>query len=215
MAADQKPAWTRHLITFLLIFGVIGLLTLSGRSCHQQPGTTRPADARIVPVKIDRWTVRAEVADTQELRRKGLSGRASIDPGYGMLFVFEEPSIVSFWMKDTTIPLSIAFIKEDGTIAQIERMQPQDLTRISSNEPVQYVLEVRQGWFEERGLKPGIGVEIPRDQLSGVTAVPKTSEPPAGPAAGGEPKPEDTQTKSGPRTETAAPEAATEPKEAK
>ena len=161
MSPQDRPGWTRHLITFLLIFGVGGYMMLRGRGCRQNPAGMRPPEARVVSVRIERWEVKAELADTPELRRKGLSGRTVLEPGYGMLFVYEEPAFLTFWMKDTTIPLSIAFIHPDGTIAQIERMQPQDLTRIPSDEAVQYALEVRQGWFEERGIRPGVKAVLP------------------------------------------------------
>jgi uncharacterized membrane protein (UPF0127 family) len=160
MTQDEKPGWVKHLIMFIIIFALGGMFVFQGRACRPSV-QLRPADARIVPIRIDRWEIKAEIADTPELRRKGLSNRPALEPGYGMLFVFEEPSPVRFWMKDTSIPLSIAFIKEDGTIAQIEQMKPQDLTFILSRDAVKYALEVRQGWFEERGIKPGARVVIP------------------------------------------------------
>ena len=134
------------------------------RGCRSEQAQAPPrADARFVEVMIGRWPIKAEVADTPELRLRGLSNRPALEPRNGMLFVFEQAVPVTFWMENTTIPLSIAFMREDGTISQIEKMQPNSLVQIPSREPVKYALEVRQGWFEERGLKPGVRVELPAD----------------------------------------------------
>ena len=145
-----------------------------GCSAGQGEQLPRPADARFVEVKIDRWRIRAEVADTPELRRKGLQHRQDLPGGCGMLFIFEEETPVTFWMKDTFIPLSIAFMKADGTITQIETMQPESRLLIPSREPARYALEVRQGWFEDHAVKPGMRAEIPE-------AIPSPPEPEAEP----------------------------------
>ena len=167
MLGEKRPSWKRHLITFIIAFAVVGLFALQSRSCRPQGRqAVRPEGARIVEIKIGRGFIQAEVADTDALRTKGLSGRQTLEPGYGMLFVFDEPQAVRFWMKDTLVPLSIAFIKEDGTIVQIEDMQPNDLRIVQSREPVKYALEVRQGWFKERGLGPGIKAELPEKMPS-------------------------------------------------
>ena len=164
MFAEKAQGWRRHILTFLMILAVGGLLVVQARSCRPPAAQNlRPKDARLVEVKISRWRVQAEVADTEELRRKGLSGRSALEQGGGMLFVFEQPQVVNFWMKDTSIPLSIAFIKEDGTIVQMEDMQPNDLTVLSSVEPVKYALEVRQGWFQDRRLTAGTKAELPAE----------------------------------------------------
>ncbi len=115
----------------------------------------------MVEVKVGDWLVRAEVADTPARRLKGLSGRAELEPGYGMLFVYQEPCEPHFWMKDTNVPLSVAFIKGDGTIVRITRMEPNSLQRLGPGEPVRYALEVRQGWFEDHRIEPGFRAELP------------------------------------------------------
>jgi uncharacterized protein len=73
----------------------------------------------------------------------------------GMLFVFESPSQQCFWMKNTLLPLSVAFVEEDGTIANIDEMLPQTLESHCSTKPVRFVLEMNKGWFAKRGIKPG------------------------------------------------------------
>ena len=162
MAAERKTSRTRQLLGFLLIFfGLGAVLMFGGRGCARQQPLLRPTDARIVHVKIDRWTIKAEVADSPESRRKGLSARPQLEPGYGMLFVFPEPIRVSFWMKDTLVPLSIAYLDSDGTILEIHQMAPNDLRQVYSSGPVRYALEVRQGWFAERGIQPGVKAQLP------------------------------------------------------
>jgi hypothetical protein len=85
--------------------------------------------------------------------------RFSLRPDHGMLFVFAQPERQAFWMKNTFVPLSIAFIGDDGRIVNIEDMAPQTETAHWSREPVRYALEMRKGWFGERGIRPGDRVQ--------------------------------------------------------
>ena len=103
----------------------------------------------------------AEIADTQGTRNEGLMHRRSLPENHGMLFVFDYESQVSFWMKDTEIPLSIAFIAADGTIRQIEDMKPESMASVVSRRNVLYALEVNQGWFRDRGIETGDKVVLP------------------------------------------------------
>jgi len=96
----------------------------------------------------------------------GLSGRDTLPENGGMLFVFPEDRQLSFWMKDTRIPLSIAFIRADGTIANIEKMSPYSLDTHLSYGPVRYALEMNQGWFERRGIRAGAQVALPPEILA-------------------------------------------------
>lgn len=100
-------------------------------------------------------TVHVEVATTAKQREKGLMGRKELQNGNGMLFVFDTDSILSFWMKDTYIPLSIAFISGSGKIIDLFDMQPEDLTPICSTALARYAIEVPQGWFAETGVQTG------------------------------------------------------------
>lgn len=107
-----------------------------------------------------------EVADDAEERQRGLMYRQQVPEGWGMLFVFSRPQPLSFWMKNTHTPLSIAFIEDDGTITNIRKMRPLDTTtRHRSRKPVRYALEVPQGWFREHGVEPGQRVQLLRKQL--------------------------------------------------
>jgi uncharacterized protein len=99
--------------------------------------------------------VHAEVAQTPEQRSIGLMHRKTMGANEGMLFVFEQPGQQCFWMKNTLLPLSIAFLADDGSVVNIEDMKPQTLESHCSKKPVRFVLEMNEGWFAKRGLKPG------------------------------------------------------------
>jgi uncharacterized membrane protein (UPF0127 family) len=101
------------------------------------------------------------VARSEEERALGLMHRRELPPNEGMLFMCDSSAVQRFWMKDTPLPLSIAFLEEDGTILKIADLEPHDLEAESSGHPVRYVLEVNQGWFEERGIAPGHRVTGP------------------------------------------------------
>jgi uncharacterized membrane protein (UPF0127 family) len=107
--------------------------------------------------------VRAEIADNAFEHARGLMYRTALAEDRGMLFVFEREQKLSFWMKNTVIPLSIAFIDSDGRIVDIQDMKPLDDEPPSyvSTEPAQYALEVNRGFFEERGVDVGDRVELP------------------------------------------------------
>jgi len=101
------------------------------------------------------YRIDAQIASTDVQRQIGLMFRPSMPQHEGMLFVFEQSSAQCFWMKNTLIPLSAAFIDQDGTIANIEDMKPQTTDSHCSKRPVPFVLEMNQGWFAKKGLKEG------------------------------------------------------------
>lgn len=121
--------------------------------------TAHGAELPTIPLAIGSHRLVAEVAATAEQRSTGLMHRFSLRPDHGMLFVFEQPDRQGFWMKNTFIPLSIAFIGDDGRIVNIEDMSPQTETTHWSRGPVRYALEMRKGWFGERGIRPGDRVQ--------------------------------------------------------
>jgi uncharacterized protein len=104
--------------------------------------------------------IKAEIAKTQEERSTGLMYRKSLQDGQGMLFVFDRDDVLSFWMKNTLIPLSIAFISYDGKIIDIKDMYPQDTNSVKSSRSARYALEVPQGWFSRVGVNVGDTVKI-------------------------------------------------------
>lgn len=96
-----------------------------------------------------------QVAATPDQRATGLMYRREMPQHEGMLFVFERPAGQCFWMKNTLLPLTAAFIADDGTIVNLADMKPQTTDSHCSDKPVRYVLEMNQGWFTKRGIKAG------------------------------------------------------------
>ena len=116
------------------------------------------AHAQALPVKTltaGMHVIQAEVAASDATRAKGLMHRKELAPNSGMLFVFDQPNVQCFWMRNTLIPLSIAFILDDGTIANIADMAPMTENSHCSVAPVRYTLEMEQGWFAKRGITAG------------------------------------------------------------
>lgn len=109
--------------------------------------------------------IEAEVASSNADRATGLMNRPSMPIHRGMLFVFPEAGVQCFWMKNTLIPLSIAFLDDAGRIVQIADMQPQSLDNHCSSKPVRFALEMNAGWFKSRGLAAGA-------RINGVDKVP-------------------------------------------
>lgn len=99
--------------------------------------------------------IEAQVATAPQERQIGLMFRRDMPQHEGMLFVFEQPATQCFWMKNTQLPLTAAFMAEDGTIVNLADMQPMSEDSHCSARPVRYVLEMNQGWFTRRGLKAG------------------------------------------------------------
>lgn len=100
--------------------------------------------------------ITAEVANDPRSRRMGLMFRQALAPNHGMLFVFESRATQCMWMRNTLIPLSVAFIDDDGRLINIEDMQPKDeLTQHCSRQPARYALEMTQGWFAQRKIGAG------------------------------------------------------------
>ena len=99
--------------------------------------------------------IRAEVASDMGARMQGLMFRKSMPQNAGMVFVFEESAVHCMWMKNTLIPLSVAFIDQDGAIINIADMQPHSEQSHCATRPARYALEMNKGWFAQRGIKPG------------------------------------------------------------
>jgi uncharacterized membrane protein (UPF0127 family) len=126
-------------------------LLLASSSLHaQQPSL--PA----VQLGAGMHLIRAEVADRDATRSLGLMHRTSLPPNGGMLFVFDESAVHCMWMKNTLLPLSVAFLDEGGAIVNIADMQPLDESTHCAARPARYALEMTQGWFAERGIRAGM-----------------------------------------------------------
>jgi uncharacterized membrane protein (UPF0127 family) len=114
----------------------------------------------IVRPDADPVLITVEIARTAEEQAKGLMHRKKLPDGEGMIFAYDRDPQMSFWMKNTVIPLSIAFIASDGRIIEIRDMQPLDLNSVKSSRSVRYALETPQGWFTRAGIQPGDRVII-------------------------------------------------------
>ena len=118
-----------------------------------------PAMAQELPalqLRAGMHLIRAEVASNYETRGRGLMHRKALAPNSGMLFIFDAPGLQCMWMKNTYIPLSVAFLDEQGTIINIEDMQPHSEDSHCAKRAAVYALEMTQGWYAQRGIKPGM-----------------------------------------------------------
>jgi len=160
---NSKSAFYKRLFGVLLVFTLNAGFASSAASCSPQQQKTivlvieRENPATVLETVAE---ITVEVARTDEERAKGLMFRKDLPDGQGMLFIFDRDQQLSFWMKNTLIPLSIAFIASDGHIIEIKDMQPNDLNSVKSSRSVRYALEVPQGWFGRVNVKAGDIVKI-------------------------------------------------------
>jgi uncharacterized membrane protein (UPF0127 family) len=126
------------------------------------PAAAQEAPQRLptVTLGIGILNIKAEVAQTPREHEIGLMFRTSMGANEGMIFAFERPGQQCFWMKNTLIPLAVAFVADDGTVVNTDEMKPQTLDSHCSARPVRFVLEMNTGWFKKHGVKAG-------DKLSG------------------------------------------------
>ena len=110
----------------------------------------------MVQLSAGMHSIRAEVAADFSTRARGLMHRASMPANSGMLFIFDEPAIHCMWMKNTLIPLSVAFLDDAGTVINIADMQPHSEQSHCAARQARYALEMNRGWFAARGIKPGM-----------------------------------------------------------
>jgi len=129
------------------VFSGAVCLFLAAAAAAQPPLPTRELTAGI-------HLIHAEVADTAATREEGLMYREGLAPNHGMLFVFDKPGQQCFWMRNTLVALSIAFLADDGRIVNIADMAPRTDTAHCAAEPVRFALEMEQGWFASRGIGP-------------------------------------------------------------
>jgi uncharacterized protein len=132
--------------------------------CQPKAAQTTPFGLRIAELKVSNVPITVEVADTPQASENGLMFRDALPEDHGMLFIFDQPKKASFWMKNTKIPLSIAYADSEGKILEIKSMKPLDETVVPSrSDEVDYALEVNQGWFARHGITSGAKIDgIPR-----------------------------------------------------
>jgi uncharacterized protein len=138
-----------------LDFGRAAALGLALVAAAGAGAQSQPQNLPAITLSAGMHNVRAQVAATPAQRQIGLMFRREMPVHEGMLFVFEAPAPQCFWMRNTLLPLSIAFLRDDGTVVNVEDMEPMTETSHCSAEPVRYALEMNKGWFAKRGLKSG------------------------------------------------------------
>jgi uncharacterized protein len=143
----------------LFKFWVCLLLGAGFAGCNSAK-TVDPFGLRTVNLMVGGVSLKAEVAEDDQSREMGLMFRDSLPEDRGMLFIFDQPHQASFWMKNTEIPLSIAFLGNDRVISEEKSMRPYDETLIQSrSDKIRYAIEVNAGWFDRHRVQPGTKVE--------------------------------------------------------
>jgi uncharacterized membrane protein (UPF0127 family) len=155
----------KNLIQLLKVFVIYGVLLLSMDGCHQG----LKSDLPVILLKIKNHEIHVEVANRRATQMAGLMFRKHMDSDNGMLFVFSDSQQRSFWMKNTLIPLSIAYLDEKGVIINVLEMPPQTEETFLSKGPAKFALEMNSGWFENNSLKAG-------DIVEGVLNAPKAED---------------------------------------
>jgi uncharacterized membrane protein (UPF0127 family) len=138
---------------FLALLAVFAMSAALMANAHAQQPQTQLQRTKL---SAGMYQIDAQVAQTPEQRQIGLMFRKEMPQAEGMIFVFEQPATQCFWMRNTLLPLTAAFVADDGRIVNLEDMQPQTDESHCSLEPVRYVLEMNQGWFARKNLKKGL-----------------------------------------------------------
>ena len=128
------------------------VVALAGNAAMAQDA---PQQLPAIRISTGMHVLQVQVAQTPEQQQTGLMFRKTMGTNEGMLFIFDEPRQQCFWMKNTLLPLSVAFIDDSGTVANLDDMKPQTLDSHCSTKPVRFVLEMNVGWFDKRGIKAG------------------------------------------------------------
>lgn len=139
----------------------LGVFVAAASAAQTGPQPTLPTTRLTAGMHV----ITAELATTPQSRTIGMMFRQSVAPNHGMLFLFEDKGQQCFWMRNTPLPLSIAFIADDGTILQIADMAAKSEALHCSQEPVRYALEMEQGWYAKKGASTGTkirGLPAPR-----------------------------------------------------
>lgn len=145
----------------ILIISVLGFVFIQNQKCEKK-------DDSVCDITIGKNTLSVIVAYSRKKQAKGLMFVKKLNKDSGMIFVYDRERYMSFWMKNTIIPLSIAFVKENGVISDLIKMYPElyskdyELSHYDSSVPVKYAIEVSLGWFEQHGIKTGDIIAVPK-----------------------------------------------------
>lgn len=155
----------------LVAFSVplVSLIAVAPLAAHAQPlaaapgqmppGAKKPADFPHTKLTAGMYVIDAAVAANDADREQGLMYRTKLEPNEGMLFIFNETAVHCFWMKNTLIPLSIAFMRADGTVTDIDEMQAETENNHCPRNNGVYALEMSKGWFASKGIQPGTQIK--------------------------------------------------------
>ena len=138
-------------------FWVWACLGLASAQAQEGP----QLDLMRIKLQAGMYQIDAQVAQTPQQRAIGLMNRREMPAHEGMLFIFEQPSIQCFWMKNTLLPLTAAFVADDGTIVNLADMAPQSTQSHCATKPVRFVLEMHQGWFAKKNMTAGFKLSGP------------------------------------------------------
>lgn len=156
---NKKKLITLFIIAFS-IFSIIMILNKDDK-CTK-------IDYTKCKIKIGKATLVSTIAYSKQAQMRGLMGVTELPNGEGMIFIYDTPQVLSFWMKNTLIPLSIAFVKSDGEIVSIQDMEPEigkpdwNLRSYSSAEPVKYAIEAPLGWFKDKNISTSTKINMPK-----------------------------------------------------
>ncbi len=142
-------------LTIARLWAALALVASLSQAAWGQ-SSFNPDNLPVAQINAGVYLIRAEVAATPASRQKGLMFRERMGDNDGMLFVFEASAVQCFWMRNTKLPLTIAFVADDGSIVNLADMQPMTENSHCSARPVRFALEMNQGWFTKRGIKAGM-----------------------------------------------------------
>jgi uncharacterized protein len=149
---------------FSIPIGLLMLMLLLP-ACNEAPAGRATAEglphSHLFPLRVGDRTIHAQIALTNDEMARGLMERQAMPPDEGMIFVYQRPIRASFWMKNTPLPLDIGFFNSRGTLLEIYRLHPHDLSTVRSrNDDVQFALEMNQGWFSLHRIRPGASLDL-------------------------------------------------------
>jgi uncharacterized protein len=161
-----RPFFVRCALAVALPLAAFAALTFTtaatssvAQAQQMPPGAKQPSEFPRVKLTAGMFVIDAAVAANDADREQGLMYRSQLGPNEGMLFVFGENAVHCFWMKNTLIPLSIAFIRADGTITDIDEMQAETTNNHCPRNNGTFALEMPKGWFTAKGIKPGMTIQ--------------------------------------------------------
>lgn len=167
-APVEAPLGARGATVLVVAFVAMAAMAALLVSCSDGPDTNTPDPLPTTTLDVGGTAVTVELATDGPSRQRGLMYRDGLVKNHGMLFVFPRTERARFWMKNTRIPLDIAFLTARGRIVEIHRREPFDEDSQGPDEAVKYVLEMTQGWFAAHGVEPGATIVIPPEYAHAV-----------------------------------------------